>query len=48
VAVPPSRGGSAAIQQPGWPLLPQQAWCLRSLMKVLDAAIRNLAANEAS
>ena len=48
MAGPPSRGGSAGIQQPGWPLLPQQAWCLRSLMKVLDAAIRNLLANEAS
>jgi hypothetical protein len=43
-AGPPSRGGPAGIQQPGWPLLPQQAWRLRSLRKALDAAIRNLAA----
>jgi hypothetical protein len=28
--------------------LPQQLWCLRSLIKVLDAAIRIFAANEAS
>ena len=28
--------------------MPQQFWCLRSLIKVLDAAIRTLAANEAS
>jgi len=48
VAVPPSRGGSAGIQQPGWPWLPQQPWCVRSLIKVLDAAIRIFAANEAS
>jgi len=48
VAGPPARGGSAGIQQPGWPWLPQQPCRLRSLTKVLDAAIRNLAANEAS
>jgi len=28
--------------------LPQQLWCLRSLIKVLEAAIRIFAANEAS
>jgi hypothetical protein len=48
VAVPPSRGGSAGIQQPGWPWLPQHAWRLRSFMRVLDAAIRNLVAKGAS
>ena len=48
VAGPPSRGGSGGIQQPGWPLLAQHAWRLRSLMKVFDAAIRNLAAKGAS
>jgi hypothetical protein len=36
------------IQQPGWPLLPQQACWWRSLKKVFDVAIRNLVANEAS
>ena len=48
MAWPPSRGGSADIQQPGWPLLPQQAWWWRSLMKVFDTAIRNLTAKGAS
>jgi hypothetical protein len=48
VAGPPSWGGSAGIQQPGWPLLLQEAWCLRNLMKVLDTAIRNFAAKGAS
>jgi len=48
VAAPPAPGGSAGIQQPGWPLLPQQLWCLRSLIKVLEAASRIFAANEAS
>jgi hypothetical protein len=47
-ASPPGPGGSAGIQQPGWPWLPQQFWCLRSLIRVLVAAIRALAANEAS
>jgi hypothetical protein len=45
---PTLTGGSAGIQQPGWPWLPQQPWWLRSLTKVLDAAIRNLAASGAS
>ena len=44
----PSRGGSVGIQQPGWPWWPQQDWRLLSLMKVLDAAIRNLVAKGAS
>jgi hypothetical protein len=41
-------GGLAGIQQPGWPWLPQQPCRIRSLTKVLEAAIRNLAANGAS
>jgi hypothetical protein len=36
-------GGSASIQQPGWPLLPQQAWRLRganSSANAVDAPVR--------
>jgi len=44
----PLRGGSAGIQHPGWPLLPQHTWRLRDLIKVLEATIRNLVTKEAS
>jgi hypothetical protein len=45
---PPSRGGSASIQQPDRRLLTQQACCLRSLMRMLDTVIRNLVVKGAS
>ena len=38
-------GGLAGIQQPGWLWLPQQLRCLRTLIKVLDAAIRTCPAS---
>ena len=37
-------GRVGGIQQPGWPLLPQHACCLRSLMRVFEIVIRNLVA----
>jgi hypothetical protein len=38
-------GRVGCSQQPGWPWLPQQDWRRRTLMSVLDAAIRSFVAN---
>jgi hypothetical protein len=45
---PPARGGSAGIQQPGCPLLPQQACRRRTLISVLETAILSFCGKGAS